>query len=104
MTPLTLRKLPGTGRLSTELEVLIREAIDCGELKPGQRLGSAKQLAKHWKASYGAVRQSLETLAAKGLVERRARAGTFISSSPETVGTKVGPARDIIGLLVPDIR
>jgi LacI family transcriptional regulator len=89
--------------LSAELEELIREAIHSGKLKPGQRLGSAKQLAKHWKTSYGAVRQSLETLAAKGLVERRARAGTFVSSSSELVGTGIG-AKNVIGLLVPDIR
>ncbi len=99
-----LARRPQTGRrLSSELEELIRSAIQRGELKPGQRLGSAKQLAKHWQASYGAVRQSLETLAAKGLVERRPRAGTFVSSSAEPAPVKSG-ARDIIGLLVPDIR
>jgi len=91
------------GRLATELEEYIRSGIRRGELKPGQRLGSAKQLAKYWKTSYGAVRQSLETLAAKGLVERRARAGTFVASDTETAGVE-SDARHIIGLLVPDIR
>jgi len=90
-------------RISTDLEELIRGAIERGELKPGQRLGSAKQLAKFWKTSYGAARQSLELLAAKGLVERRPRAGTFVSSNAETLGTQ-SDARNIIGLLVPDIR
>src|SRR5262245_42351694 len=95
---------PRSGRrLSTELEELIRGAIQSGELKPGQKLDSARQLAKHWKASYGAVRQSLETLAMKGLVERRPRAGTFVSSNSEAVAVK-GDSRNIIGLLVPDIR
>jgi|GEM_PF-4975113 len=91
------------GRLATELEAYIRSGIRRGELKPGQRLGSAKQLAKYWKTSYGAVRQSLETLAAKGLVERRARAGTFVTSDTDAVGGQTD-ARNIIGLLVPDIR
>jgi len=85
------------------LEESIRSAIQRGELKPGQKLGSAKQLAKHWNASYGAVRQSLETLAMKGLVERRPRAGTFVSSTPQAGGVN-GDARNIIWLLVPDIR
>ena len=97
-------KNPESGRrMATELEELIRGAIRRGELKPGERLGSAKQLATRWKASYGAVRQSLETLAAKGIVERRARAGTFVSSDPDLLNVKSG-ARNIIGLLVPDIR
>ncbi len=91
------------GRLATQLEEFIRGGIRRGELKAGQRLGSAKQLAKEWKTSYGAVRQSLETLAAKGLVERRARAGTFLASDPDVIGGEVG-SRSIIGLLVPDIR
>lgn len=90
-------------RLSTELEELIRSAIQRGELKPGQKLGSARQLAKHWKTSYGAVRQSLETLAAKGIVERRPRAGTFVSSKTDVVSAG-SDARNIIGLLIPDIR
>ena len=89
-------------RLSTELEGLIREAINAGTLKPGQKLGSARQLAKEWKTSYGAVRQSLENLAAKGLVERRARAGTFISSDTKAVEHRSN-AKNVIGLLIPDI-
>lgn len=102
MSVLTL-KLQGGGRRSSELEQMIREAISRGDLKPGQRLGSAKQLAKYWNASYGAVRQSLETLAAKGIVERRPRAGTFVSSETETSAVRSDSA-NIIGLLVPDIR
>jgi LacI family transcriptional regulator len=99
-----LQKPQGGGRqMSAELEEFIRGAIQRGELKPGERLGSAKQLATRWKASYGAVRQSLETLAAKGLVERRARAGTFVASDPDVATVKTG-SRNIIGLLVPDIR
>src|SRR5688572_2960884 len=101
--PILARKPQGDRRLSTELEELIRSAIQRGELKPGQRLGSARQLAKHWKASYGAVRQSLETLAAKGIVVRRPRAGTFVSSDPSASDVG-GGRRNIIGLLVPDIR
>jgi DNA-binding LacI/PurR family transcriptional regulator len=100
---LVLPKPRSGRRLSTELEEMIRGAIQSGQLKPGQKLGSARQLAKHWKASYGAVRQSLETLAMKGLVERRPRAGTFVSSKSQAVSPR-GEGRNIIGLLVPDIR
>src|SRR4051812_15696871 len=94
------RKPRGSGRLSADLEGMIRSAIQRGELKPGQRLGSAKQLAKLWKTSYGAARQSLELLAAKGLVERRPRAGTFVTSNSATLGIGAD-ARKIVGLLVP---
>jgi DNA-binding LacI/PurR family transcriptional regulator len=101
--PILARKPDSDRHLSTELEELIRGAIRRGELKPGEKLGSARQLAKHWKTSYGAVRQSLETLAAKGIVVRRPRAGTFVSSDPIS-SSAAGDRRNIIGLLVPDIR
>src|SRR5947209_6933490 len=100
--PTFAAKPPGARRISTDLEELIRSAIERGELKPGQRLGSAKQLAKFWKTSYGAARQSLELLAAKGLVERRPRAGTFVSSTADSLGVP-SDRRNIIGLLVPYI-
>lgn len=85
---------------------MIVGAIRSGDLKPGDRLGSARQLADKWETSYGAVRQSLEVLAAKGIVVRRPRAGTFVSSSATSLPTEDGsPAvqQGIIGLLVPDI-
>jgi len=98
------RKPDQAGRmLSADVEEFIRIAIQRGELRPGERLGSARQLAKQWKTSYGAVRQSLETLAAKGIVVRRPRAGTFVSADPVSSPSE-GGARNIIGLLIPDIR
>lgn len=88
---------------------MIVNAIRSGEFKPGDRLGSARQLAEKWEASYGAVRQSLEMLAAKGIVVRRPRAGTFINSKVFPLDQGQGSSgsvarRSIIGLLVPDIR
>jgi hypothetical protein len=98
------RKPEQMGRtLSADVEDYIRGAIQRGDLKPGERLGSARQLAKQWKTSYGAVRQSLETLASKGIVVRRPRAGTFVSSDPVCHPSE-GGSRNIIGLLIPDIR
>ena len=84
MAPVTL-KPRNRRRASAELEELVRGAIRRGELKPGDRLGSAKQLAKQWNSSYGTVRQTLETLAAKGLVERKPRAGTFVFVRTQSV-------------------
>ena len=96
-------KPPKGQQRASELNAFIREAIRRGQLKPGQRLGTAKQLAKYWQVSYSSVRQSLETLAASGVVQRRKRAGTFVSSDPQSEPLQTA-RRHIIGLLVPDIR
>ena len=45
--------------------------VEQGILKPGDRLGTAKELAQKWGLSFGNVRQSLEKLAEKGVVVRK---------------------------------
>ena len=60
---------------SRKLEMLISSQIQSGVLQPGERLGTAKEIAKKMNASFGSVRQSLEVLAAKGLVVRKPRTG-----------------------------
>ena len=92
---------------ASDVEGFIYGAIRRGDLKPGERIGSARELAQEWNTSYGAVRQSLESLAAKGILVRRPRAGTFVNSELSSNLVPDDPAdarRHIIGLLVPDIR
>lgn len=90
-------------RSALDVEAHIRDAIERGELKAGAYLGSAEKLARQLNSTYGAVRQALEILAVKGLLVRKPRAGTFVSSAAATIG--IDPSRrSIIGLMIPDIR
>jgi LacI family transcriptional regulator len=90
-------------RSALDVETHIRSAIERGELQPGAYIGSAQKLARQLNSSYGAVRQALEILAVKGLLVRKPRAGTFVSSTVAAVRPDPG-RRNIIGLMIPDIR
>lgn len=56
----------------------VRRAIDEGGLAAGARLPSARQLARDWKVSRGAVDEAFAQLQADGLVERRVGDGTYV--------------------------
>jgi LacI family transcriptional regulator len=88
------------------VERVIYEQIKAGTLRPGEKLGSAQQIATKFGASFGAVRQSLESLARKGVVVRKHRAGTFVSpDAMKTTGQVFRESKtNTIALLVPDIK
>lgn len=60
------------------VEVLL-ERIEQGELTPGDRVGAERSLAKQFGVNRRTIRQALEVLERRGLVERRQGAGTFVA-------------------------
>ena len=46
----------------------IAARIASGELKPGARLRSERDLAEHYELSYGTVRRAMEVLRERGLI------------------------------------
>lgn len=56
----------------------VRRAVDEGGLEAGARLPSARQLARDWKVSRGAVDEAFAQLQADGLVERRVGDGSYV--------------------------
>lgn len=75
---------PKYRELADELEEAIRaEATLLGvTLVDGAKLPTEPELAGHFQASRGTVRQALAGLAAEGLIETRGRAGTFVRRLP----------------------
>jgi DNA-binding LacI/PurR family transcriptional regulator len=61
------------------VERRICNAISEGKLSPGQRLGSPQELAKSWGLSAGTLRQALQILAARGIVIRKPKLGTYVT-------------------------
>ena len=92
---------PASGRT---LESFLYERIQTGALKPGDRVGTAKELSKKFNVSFGQARQSLEILAAKGVVTRTPRAGTFVSDDPIQNQVDIKSNGSVFTLLVPDLR
>src|SRR2546427_4726277 len=66
----------------------VRNLIDHGRLKPGDRLPPERDLAHHVGVSRPTVRAGLRTLAALGVVRSRRGSGTYIPEGPPTFGAE----------------
>lgn len=75
---------PKYRELADELEEAIRaEATLLGVvLVDGAKLPTEPELAEHFQAARGTIRQALAGLAAEGLIETKGRAGTFVRRLP----------------------
>jgi DNA-binding GntR family transcriptional regulator len=67
--------------LSDQVYAYLRHAIICSELLPGEKLVEL-EIAAQMGTSQGPVREALQRLEYDGLVERRARSATFVTSIP----------------------
>jgi GntR family transcriptional repressor for pyruvate dehydrogenase complex len=66
----------------------VRDLIDRGALKPGDRLPPERNLAHRVGVSRPTVRAGLRTLAALGVVRSRRGSGTYIPEGPPTLGAE----------------
>jgi len=62
-----------------QLEEILKERIETGELQPGDLLSSEKELSEKYRISKPTVRQALAGLINKGLLFREKGKGTFIA-------------------------
>jgi DNA-binding LacI/PurR family transcriptional regulator len=67
--------------LYESIEKNIYEKIRNGQLKPGQRVESTLKLAEKWNVSPTTVVNSLQRMAAKGIIVRKPRSGTYVNSN-----------------------
>ncbi|PLX81579.1 MAG: FadR family transcriptional regulator [Desulfuromonas sp.] len=70
-------------KISEEIVEQIKVLISEGELKPGQRVPSERELAALLGVSRPSVREAIMVLDAMGLVESRQGGGTFVRSLTE---------------------
>ncbi len=71
-------------KISEEIVTQIKNLISQGELKPGERVPSERELAAFLGVSRPSVREAIMVLEAMGLVESRQGGGTFVRSLTET--------------------
>jgi GntR family transcriptional repressor for pyruvate dehydrogenase complex len=75
------------GAVSTDQVVsYVRTRIECGALRPGDRLPAERDLAAHIGVSRPTVRAGLRALAAMGVVQARHGSGTYIPQGPPSLG------------------
>ncbi|BCR02958.1 GntR family transcriptional regulator [Desulfuromonas versatilis] len=70
-------------KISEEIVEQIKEHISQGQLKPGERIPSERELATLLGVSRPSVREAIMVLEAMGLVESRQGGGTFVRSLTE---------------------
>jgi len=74
----------------------VRDLIERGEVGPGARLPSERELAARIGVSRPSVRAGLQALAAMGVIHTRHGAGTFIADGPPMLAT--GPLSFLVAL------
>src|SRR5688572_18993855 len=86
--PAARRKEERANEGSTEQVVAhVRNLIERGALRPGDRLPAERELAAHVGVSRPTVRAGLRALAAIGVVQSRHGSGTYIPDGPPSLGT-----------------
>ncbi|MGY1948639.1 AAA family ATPase [Nocardia asiatica] len=73
----------------------IRNDIESGRLRDGQRLASTRELAKEWQASQLTITKAMEQLAADGYVASRDRSGRIVTTPTALSLTAAAPLRPI---------
>jgi len=73
-----------------QLRAAILAAIGTGELAPGDRLPTVRQLAGDLGVAPGTVQRAYAELEADGAVESRGRRGTFVRGAPTAAGAARG--------------
>ena len=75
-----------------QIAARLTSAILEGRYAPGERLPPERELASHWGASRGSVREVLRRLDALGLVSRRIGSGTFVTlTPPDPIAERTSP-------------
>jgi putative molybdopterin biosynthesis protein len=75
------KDLMESAHLYHQIAKAIRQQIRQGELKPGERLPTVRQMTLRWKCTIGTVQRAYQELAAQGLVISRAGQGTRVVES-----------------------
>lgn len=88
------KQKPKHSKVSTHLEM----EISGGKYPRGGRLPSENQLVKQFGVSRPTVARALRDLEVKGLIERRAGSGTYVSSNQQNLNST-----RVLGLLVPGL-
>lgn len=81
-------------RIYEEVVKQLKDLIANGELKPGDKLPSERELAAEFDVSRVSVRQALTVLETLGLIERKVGGGTF--SVTEKIDFDIDPAIALI--------
>ncbi len=79
---------PEPERSTGQIVAFVKDLIERGRLRPGDRLPAERDLATRIGLSRPTLRAGLRALAAMGVVQSRQGSGTYISDGPPSLGTE----------------
>jgi multiple sugar transport system substrate-binding protein len=83
-----------------QLKLAIKDKIETGEFKPGERIPTEQELCERYGISRTPVRQALNEMVYEGLLTRRRGSGTFVAERVHPDARSAVPVR----LMASDIR
>ncbi len=81
------------GSMGRQLAARLREAIESGQLRPGDRLPASRLLARKLELARGTVADVFSQLVAEGYLESRVGAGTYVARDLGRLPIAAGPQR-----------
>lgn len=87
MSTASERELPPYARVVAD----IRTHIDAGELRPGERVPSTREITREWGVAMATATKALATLRQEGLVEAVHGVGTVVRGTPDPAPEPRGP-------------
>lgn len=82
----TEAKHDSESRVTTQVVNHIREMIERGVLKPGEKIPPEREFARTLKISRASVRTGIGYMAAMGIMKVRHGVGTFVAEGPPEIG------------------
>jgi GntR family transcriptional regulator, transcriptional repressor for pyruvate dehydrogenase complex len=79
-------------RLTDEVAGCINEAIELGQLKPGDRLPTEQELSQRFGVARTVVREAISLLRYDGIVDSRRGVGAFITEQSQRSAFRISPA------------
>jgi len=81
MSEINLSSIQKKEKVTDQVLTQIKKALKKGEIKPGDRLPGARELADKMKVGISSVREALKMLESLGAVESRQGEGTFVCNT-----------------------
>lgn len=75
--------------LGVQIALAIRRLLATRQLRPGDQLPSARELAAELRVNFHTVRKAFQDLEATGLLETRRGLGTFVAASEPAVADEL---------------
>ena len=89
---------------SEKIVAQISDAVVRGELKPGDRMPTERDLAAQFNVSRTVVRDAVKTLAGRGILRVKHGAGIFVATSEDMVSDTLGALSGTLSLEGPALR